>query len=110
MAATRAVGGRSILILGGSDKGEDFCQLFEKLPKTVVQVFVTGDNSSKIVESAIKNGYFNISQRQQLADCVTEIDSFNAENVIFSPSSASFDRFVDYKERGRAFNACFEAL
>lgn len=110
LAATKSVKGRSILILGGSDKCENFNELFSALPETVVHIFVTGDNSPKIIESAIQNGYFNISHRSNLGDCVTEISDLTAENVIFSPSSASFDRFIDYKDRGRVFNACFEAL
>ena len=35
---------------------------------------------------------------------------FSGENVVFSPSSASFDKFSDYVDRGNTFNKYFSEL
>ena len=110
LAAVRSVSGDSLLILGGSDKGENFDDLFANLPDSVKYVLVSGANADKITESAAKCKKFNVFKRDTLENCVTESLSFSVKNVIFSPSSASFDRFIDYKDRGRAFNRYFNGL
>lgn len=110
LAAVRSVSGDSLLILGGSDKGENFDDLFANLPDSVKYVLVSGANADKITESAARCKKFNVFKRDTLENCVTESLSFSVKNVIFSPSSASFDRFIDYKDRGRAFNRYFNGL
>ncbi|MDY6151410.1 MAG: UDP-N-acetylmuramoyl-L-alanine--D-glutamate ligase [Eubacteriales bacterium] len=110
LAALAAVSGDTLLILGGSDKGECFDELFEKMPGSVKRILVTGANGDKIIEAALRAGRFDVSYRATLKECVTESLSFSGENVVFSPSSASFDKFSDYVDRGNTFNKYFSEL
>ncbi len=110
LAAVGSVEGETLLILGGSDKGENFDELFSRLPDNVVRILVTGANADKIIDSAIRLGRTDVSYRSTLKECVTESFAFWGKNVVFSPSSASFDKFSDYVERGRAFDKYFSEL
>lgn len=83
MAALAAVSGDTLLILGGSDKGECFDELFEKMPGSVKRILVTGANGDKIIEAALRAGRFDVSYRATLKECVTESLSFSGENVVF---------------------------
>lgn len=92
------------LILGGSDKKEEFCDFFDTLPDKVVRVAVTGANAEKILNSALKVGFSDIRIYKDLQDAVYALSqSPDVRNVLFSPASASFDRFKNYEERGNAF-------
>ncbi len=92
------------LILGGSDKKEEFCDFFDTLPEKVVRVAVTGANAEKILNSALKVGFSDIRIYKDLQDAVFALSKCSdVKNVLFSPASASFDRFKNYEERGNAF-------
>lgn len=92
------------LILGGSDKKEEFCDFFDTLPEKVVSVAATGGNAEKIYNSALKVGFSGIRIYKDLQEAVVALSSDPAvKNVLFSPASASFDRFKNYEERGNAF-------
>lgn len=110
LAALASVEGDTLLIAGGSDKGECFDELFEKMPDYVKRILVTGANGDKIIEAALRAGRFDVSYRATLKECVTESLSFSGKNVVFSPSSASFDKFSDYIDRGNTFNKYFSEL
>lgn len=92
------------LILGGSDKKEEFCDFFDTLPDKVVRVAVTGGNAEKILNSALKVGFSDIRIYDNLQQAIDALGACNeVKNVLFSPASASFDRFRNYEERGNAF-------
>ncbi|MDR2266995.1 MAG: UDP-N-acetylmuramoyl-L-alanine--D-glutamate ligase [Christensenellaceae bacterium] len=92
------------LILGGSDKREDFCDFFDELNVDVKYVAVTGANESKIYGSALKVGFQNISIYDSLYDAVKALyDMPNIDTILFSPACASFDRYSSYAERGDRF-------
>ncbi len=103
-AAIDMLDGNIGLIMGGSDKNEEFCDFFETLPDKVRCVAVTGANSEKIMNSAYKVGYFDIVMHKDLAGAVNTFSTDKKiDTVLFSPSSASFDRYRNYEERGNAF-------
>ena len=54
LKAVNAFKNKIVLILGGSDKGENFDDLFCSLPENVKKLVITGDNKDKIVASAKK--------------------------------------------------------
>ncbi len=103
-AAIDMIDGDLGLIMGGSDKNEEFCDFFMTLPEKVKKVAVTGANSEKIMSSAYKVGYFDIVVEPSLEGALSILSKDkDLGNVLFSPSSASFDRYRDYEERGNAF-------
>lgn len=102
--AIEAIDGKIGLILGGYDKGEEFCEFFEEIDGKVEFVAVTGANSEKIVSSAQKIGFMNIAICASLESAVEALQGFSKiDNILFSPASASFDRYKNYQERGDRF-------
>ena len=68
-------------------------------------MFVTGGNSAGILESAARMGYAGAVACDSLGDAVRRAASGGFDSVLFSPASASFDRYANYEERGRAFES-----
>ena len=48
-------------------------------------------------------GFADIRECDTLGEAVRRAAAGGFDNVLFSPASASFDRYSDYKERGDAF-------
>jgi UDP-N-acetylmuramoylalanine--D-glutamate ligase len=102
--AIEAVEGKVGLILGGSDKKEEFCEFFDELDSKVVFVAVTGGNDEKIYSAAMKVGFQNIKIFPTLGDAVRFLYNMQGiDTVLFSPACASFDRFSNYAERGNTY-------
>ncbi|MDR2046416.1 MAG: hypothetical protein LBP79_00670 [Clostridiales bacterium] len=102
-AAVRSMTGSTALILGGSDKGEDFADLFSALPDNISAVFVTGQNATAILSAAEKFPHIRTERIDSLKEGVDAAYAKRPENVLFSPASASFDRYRNYEERGQVF-------
>ena len=105
LAALKCMKGNVALIAGGSDKGCDFDDLFREMPEGVRAVFVTGANARKLCAAAARSGYSDIAVCESLGEAVRRAADGGFDNVLFSPASASFDRYADYKERGDAFES-----
>jgi len=102
--AIDAVEGKVGLILGGSDKREEFCDFFDELDSKVLFVAVTGGNDEKIYSAAMKVGFQNIKICPTLGDSIRLLHSMKGiDTVLFSPACASFDRYSNYAERGNSF-------
>jgi len=93
------------LILGGSDKGYSFDELFEKLPKNVKNIAIFGETRHKIAFSAKNLRFYNYKICDSLEECVNYLFGLAGEGdvVLLSPACASFDCFSNYKERGNFF-------
>ena len=111
LAAIETVGGNIGLIMGGSDKKEDYCEFFDEIYDKVRFTAVSGANAQKIYDSAMKVGYTDIKILPTIDDCVKELsDTAGIDTILFSPASASFDRFHSYQERGEYFKNRVYAL
>ena len=114
VSATESMEGDTVLILGGADRGEDFGELFRMLPKTVKGIVVTGENADKVLDSARLSGFCPARRSAGIADaCADALDMAHAlgcRNVLFSPSSKSYDNYSSYTERGREFDAAVARL
>jgi len=96
----------TVLLLGGKDKGYDYDGLFVGLPKTkVIHAILYGENRFRLVESALKNGYKNITVCSgfELAVRLSGMIAKAGQTVLLSPASASFDEFTSFEERGDRF-------
>ena len=96
--------GRIALILGGSEKGEDYHRLFLSLTMDVERIYLTGANAAAIYLTA--DNYWR-SRCIMMTDLRSVVEDFAArplDVLLFSPASASFDRYRDYRERGMVFN------
>ncbi len=103
----------TVLILGGSEKGEDYYDLFSKIKESVVtEVILTGASRYNMLQQAGKTGYSNITLTSDFnyAIKIAKLLSKQGDNVLFSPACASFDRFSNFEERGEAFVKAVEEL
>ncbi len=103
----------TVLILGGSEKGEDYTALFEQISNSLVKkVVLTGASRYKMLNQALKVGYSNLTLTEDFNDSVKIASLFACENecVLLSPACASFDKFSSYEERGDAFRKIVEEI
>ncbi len=110
LSACRAVKGKTTLLIGGYDKGLDYTKLFNELPIKVNTVICFGDNKDKIIKDSKKSYSTTIIRADSLEDAIDIASKVKCENVLFSPSTSSYDRFSDYVERGNFFKEYIRGL
>jgi UDP-N-acetylmuramoylalanine--D-glutamate ligase len=100
------------LILGGSDKGYEFDELFAKMPKNVRNIAIFGQTKQKIANSAKKFGFKNIYICDSLLSSTKLLKDLakHGEIVLLSPACASFDCFSNFEERGMVFKKIVEEI
>ncbi len=93
------------LILGGSDKGYDFEDLFKNLRKNVKNIAIFGETKQKIAFFANKYNFKNLYICDSLRAATVWCFEKAKQNyiVLLSPACASFDQFSNYEERGNVF-------
>lgn len=103
----------TVLILGGSEKGEKYEELFEKIKISPIKhVVLTGASRYKMLDCAGRVGYANLTLTASF-DHAVKIANMVAERgecVLLSPACASFDNFDGYQARGESFKAIVEGL
>jgi len=102
---------RVVLILGGTDKGNDYAEIAELVKEKVSGlVFLGLDN--KALHDFFDNKTQNISEVQSMEMAVNEAYKMAAEGetVLLSPCCASFDLFKNYEDRGKQFKLCVRNL
>jgi UDP-N-acetylmuramoylalanine--D-glutamate ligase len=98
------------LIAGGRDKGGDFARLRELIRQRVKGLVLIGEAAGRI--EAAMGDFARCRPAATLRDAV-ELAAREAQPgdvVLLSPACASFDMFVDYKDRGRQFKGLVQAL
>ncbi len=102
---------KTVLILGGVDKGNDYALIAELVKEKVKAIVCMGTDNKKIID------FF-----KDLVPTIIEVDSakkaVNAsfklaekgELVLMSPACASFDLFKNYEDRGRQFKESVKEL
>ena len=100
-----------VLILGGTDKGNDYSEIEQLvLDKVKCLIFMGLDNKPL---HAFFDGKINcIVDVQSMDDAVTEAYKIanDGDTVLLSPCCASFDLFTNYEDRGKQFKSCVRAL
>jgi UDP-N-acetylmuramoylalanine--D-glutamate ligase len=103
-----------IMILGGSDKGQDFEELSEEVIKNNVRhVIAIGKTGPKITGLLHQKGFNNITEGlQNMSDVVQAVKNIASAGdvVLLSCADASFDMFKDYKDRGNQFKQAVQVL
>lgn len=101
----------TVLILGGTDKGNDYAEIEELVREKVTTLIFMG------VDNAPLHQFFdgkveNIIDVDSMEAAVSA--AYNAANagdtVLLSPCCASFDLFKNYEDRGRQFKSCVRSL
>ncbi len=100
-----------VLILGGTDKGNDYSEIEQLvLDKVKCLIFMGLDNKPL---HAFFDGKINcIVDVQSMDDAVAEAYKManDGDTVLLSPCCASFDLFTNYEDRGKQFKSCVRAL
>jgi UDP-N-acetylmuramoylalanine--D-glutamate ligase len=102
------------VILGGSDKGEDFAPLVEPVRDLCVAAYLTGATADRLAEELAPVAAAGV-ELHRFATLEAAVGAAAAaaqpgEVVLLSPACASFDRFRDFEERGERFREIVEAL
>ena len=102
--------GKSVVLFGGSDKGESFDILFKNLDENVIMAVVFGETKEKLINSAKKVGFDRVKTCENICKAIKlgeqicfDYCSDEKINLILAPACASFDEFSNYEERGETF-------
>jgi len=100
------------LILGGSDKGYTFDDLFVSMPEHIKNIVVMGETKEKIIKSAKKYKKCKIYTAHNMKESVFLAYSLSSESsiVLLSPACASYDMFSNFEERGKVFKRYVRSL
>jgi len=109
IAALRGLGKRTVLILGGDGKGQDFAPLREPVEKYAACVLLIGRDAPRIEQALAGVPIERCSSLEGAVQSAARI-ARAGEAVLLSPACASFDMFRDYKQRGEVFSAAVRAL
>ncbi len=108
IAAIKSFSEPLILIVGGSEKGSDFTEMGIAIAKSRAKVLlVIGNMTERILKAVDAAGYRGkrITGLRTMKDIVimSSKKATRGDVVLLSPACASFDMFVNYKERGKLF-------
>ena len=120
-AALRAFGPPIVLIAGGRDKGVDLADLAAVVAERAAAAVLIGESGPTLEGLFRRAGLARTERAATLEAAVERADELAREllrerggagraTVLLSPAAASFDMFVDYAARGRAFKAAVRAL
>jgi UDP-N-acetylmuramoylalanine--D-glutamate ligase len=114
VAALRAFEPPVVLIAGGRDKGVDLGELGPVVAERAAAAVLIGESGPALQQLFGAAGLADTRRADTLDDAVAAADAIARERlatappgatatVLLSPAAASFDMFVDYAARGRAF-------
>ena len=104
VCAINSMAAPTTIILGGSDKGCGFDEIFGQ-QSTIVHYVLMGQTKTKLAQSAQKCGVYNYTFAESLSSAVQTAYQKTPVGgvVLFSPACASFDMFANFEERGKCF-------
>jgi len=102
--------GKTIIILGGKDKGGDFSQIALHYRDTIKKAVIIGEATSRIVKeiSGIIDCETALDMQEAVSLAYAAADS--GDTVLLSPGCSSFDMFESYAHRGEVFRKCVRAI
>ncbi len=101
----------TVWIVGGTDKGNDYKDLFPLVNEKVKAIICLGVDNRKLLDT-FSNMVDVIIETQSVIEA-TKIAyklANKGDNVLLSPACASFDLFEDYEDRGRQFKEAVRNL
>ena len=111
--ALMSFGKKIRIILGGSDKGEDFSILNPHLIKYAKKIYLIGATKEKMEKdfAEIKSS-IPIEKFMDFKTAITTAykDSEKGDLVVLSPACASYDMFKNFEQRGEIFKKIVKAL
>lgn len=101
----------TIWIAGGVDKGNNYSELLSLVNEKVKAIICIGIDNQAIFETFNKCIH-PIIEVDTIQEAVQQAYSLSVpkDAVLLSPACSSFDRFVDYEDRGRQFKQAIRSL
>ena len=100
-----------VLILGGTDKGNDYSELDNIVREKVHTIVCLGADNEKLLKhfsGKVRNIYDTHSMKEAVN--IAYKSANKEETVLLSPCCASFDLFENYEDRGRKFKNAVKQL
>ncbi|WP_106831639.1 UDP-N-acetylmuramoyl-L-alanine--D-glutamate ligase [Parabacteroides pacaensis] len=100
-----------VLILGGTDKGNDYREIEDLVKKKVHTLIFLGVDNTKL-HAFFDGKVARIEDARSMEEAVTKAYRLakKGETVLLSPCCASFDLFKSYEDRGDQFKKCVRNL
>lgn len=109
--ALKSMKTKTILILGGKDKGNDYNEIADLVKEKCSGLVYLGLHNEKLHDFFDKFG-LPVADVQRMKDAVDAATKMAkpGETVLLSPCCASFDLFKSYEDRGDQFKECVKNL
>lgn len=109
--ALQSMRAKTVLILGGTDKGNDYSEIEELVRSKVRALIFLGKDNNKL--HAFFDGKVAViqdaSSMKEAVETAYELAK-KGDIVLLSPCCASFDLFKNYEDRGDQFRECVRRL
>ena len=109
--ALQSIRSKVVLILGGTDKGNDYSEIEDLVKSKVRALIFLGKDNSKL------HAFFDdkvpvIEDAYSMEEAVNKAYRLaeKGDTVLLSPCCASFDLFKNYEDRGEQFKECVRRL
>ena len=110
ISGLKAFGEKIVVIMGGSDKGNDMTEMVPYILKYVKLLVLNGATADKIYDCIVnfpdyKNSDIKIEKKKTLQEAVEYVKE-NAQNgdiVSLCPACPAFDQFKTFEYRGREY-------
>lgn len=113
-AASSAISGTKVMILGGHDRGLELSKLIEDLDSDIRQVLLIGQAGQRLAEVMEDSGFthYTLSTAKNIQNIIAQATDLAqpGDTVVFSPGFASFDMFKNFADRGRQFKEAVNRL
>ena len=109
--ALKSMKTKTILILGGKDKGNDYNEIADLVKEKCSGLVYLGLHNEKLHDFFDKFG-LPVADVQSMKDALAAATKMAkpGETVLLSPCCASFDLFKSYEDRGDQFKECVKNL
>lgn len=109
--ALESMQGKTVWIVGGVDKGNDYASLMPLVHEKVKAIICLGVDNEKLIET-FSPVVDVMAEAQSMREAVRMAHQLadKREYVLLSPACASFDLFKNYEDRGIQFKEAVRAL
>lgn len=109
--ALESVKGKTVWIVGGVDKGNDYSELYNLVENKVKAIVCLGKDNDLVIK-AFEGKVESIVETNSMDDAVKAAYYLarDGETVLLSPACASFDLFESFEDRGRQFKNAVRTL
>lgn len=100
-----------VLILGGTDKGNDYSEIEQLVCEKVRALIFLGVDNAKL-HAFFDGKVADIEDARSMEEAVSKAYKMaqKGDTVLLSPCCASFDLFKNYEDRGERFKRCVREL